>query len=186
MVGFCKECGRPLNPEGLCTDRGCPGSKTSGVGDRKGSRIGPLPKPNTTRRLLGSGIEYLAYVIGGWVISFFSTLSGGLFGIASILLFSLIILRDFNAGALSIAKRVSQMRVVDSRTGRIPSNTQALLRNSYYGALAIAMALPAIDWLFYTLFFMFVFFDTMMVLASPRGRRIGDLLAHTQVVEARS
>jgi uncharacterized RDD family membrane protein YckC len=99
----------------------------------------------------------------------------------------LIILRDFNAGAYSIAKRVSQMRVVDSRTGRSPSNAQALLRNSYYlGLLVVAVFLPWIAWLFSVLFMLFIGFDIMMILASPRGRRLGDLLAGTQVVEARS
>jgi uncharacterized RDD family membrane protein YckC len=148
--------------------------------------IGPLPKPSTTRRFLGSGVEYIAYVIGGGVISFLGTISGGLLGLLSLLLLGLIVLRDFNAGAFSIAKRVSQMRVVDSRTGRSPSNTQALLRNSYYGLLAVLMFLPWIDWLLLALFMLFIWFDVMMILASPRGRRLGDLLAGTQVVEARS
>lgn len=145
--------------------------------------VGPLPKASTSRRLLGSGIEYLSYVLGIWIIAALDFFTGGLLGLFSLFLVVLIVLRDFNGGTFSIAKRVSQMRVVDLRTGRAASNGQALLRNGYYLALLIAALIPFVDVLSSLFFTMFIFLDVMMIMASRRGRRLGDFMAGTQVVE---
>jgi len=149
--------------------------------------LGPLPKANSTRRFLGSGIEYVGYCICVWIITVLDFFSGGILGIFSLFLVGLIFLRDFNGGAFSISKRVSRMRVVDYRTGQATSNTQALLRNSYYLVLPIIAAfIPYLDTVTSILFMFFVGLDVMMILASPQGRRLGDLLAGTQVVETKS
>jgi len=154
--------------------------------DPPGGTIGPLlPKANTTRRLLGSGIEFTSYVIGAWAIATLDAGTFGLLGLLTVALLGLIVLRDFNGGAFSIAKRVSQTRVVDWRSGRRASNPQALLRNSYYLALPAVAILPWVDCLTSSMFMLFIALDIMMILANRQGRRLGDLLAGTQVVEAR-
>jgi len=146
-----------------------------------------FPKPKTSSRLLGSGVEYLAYLICAWIITILDAMSGGLAGLLSLIVVLLIVLRDFQGGTFSLAKRVCNMRVVDHRTGESASNFQGLLRNSYYLVLLlIATVLPFVDWFSSTFFTMFIALDVMMILANPRGRRLGDLLASTQVVQARS
>ncbi len=195
MSGFCELCGKPIK-KGLCPDGNCPNSiHESGAVPGLGSvashasspEIGPvLPKPSTPRRLLGSGIEFTFYAFCFWSIVFLDLVTGGLLGLLCLILFGLIVLRDFNNGAFSIAKRVSQMRVVDWGTGRSPSNIQAFLRNSYYIGLLLLAVIPAIDCIFASLFMLFITLDITMILASHQGRRLGDLLASTQVIEARS
>ncbi len=190
MAGFCHECG--LQPV-QCT---CAPSEKDLLVAGGGSalshgqeKIGPFPKPNTPRRLLGSGVEFFAYVIAKGIIALLDALSFGLLGLCSLILFALIVLRDCNAGAFNIAKRVSHMRVIEWRTGQNASNTRGLLRNSYYlGLLLLAalLPLPLIDGLTWLFFLMFVGIDVLMILASPVGRRLGDLIAGTQVVEERA
>jgi uncharacterized RDD family membrane protein YckC len=178
MAGFCEVCGRTI--EGTR----CPcrqGSTTI----KKRSELS-LPKASASRRLVGSGIEYVAYLAGVWVVAFLDLISTGLMGLAAVVLFGLIVLRDCNAGTFSVSKRVSHMRVVDWRTGQSASNTQALVRNSYYLGLLLLALLPWIDLVTSPLFTLFIVIDVLMILANPKGRRLGDFLAGTQVVEARS
>jgi uncharacterized RDD family membrane protein YckC len=187
MSGFCKDCGELLKVE----DRQCPNGHPQGLVTKTlrpepPQRIGPLPKPSTPRRLLGSGIEYVAYVFFTWIVTFLDSFTAGIAGLLALIVAGLVMLRDCNAGALSIAKRVSQMRVVDRRTGQPASNLQGLVRNGYYfGILVIAAFVPWFDWISSGLFMVFIAVDIAMIVANPRGRRLGDLLAGTQVVEAR-
>lgn len=190
MTGFCKDCGEPLSrclcnvAEKTSPDVDMVPLKASPPVPRSQS-IGPLPKPNTPRRLFGSGIEFVAYAICNSIISTLDLFSGGLLGLWHAILIALIVLRDFNGGAFNIAKRVSSMRVVDLNTGRAASNFQALVRNGYYLLLlGVSLVLPLVDLFTFALFLMFIFLDAMMILVSRYGRRLGDLMAGTQVVEA--
>jgi uncharacterized RDD family membrane protein YckC len=191
MAGCCKICGKVLKPTGHC-----PQCTTIRVGEASAldyvanglpsaRDIGPFPKAAVHRRLLGSGIEFGAYVLYACIILPEDVVTG-VGGTLFLLLVILIVIRDFKSGALSIAKRVGHLRVVDVRTGQPISNAQALIRNSYYLILSIAAIFSwilGIPLMFF--FMMFILLDVMMILANPRGRRFGDFLAGTQVVEAR-
>lgn len=62
------------------------------------------------------------------------------------------------------------------------SSWQALLRNGYFILLLLLMVLPGGEF-FGALFFpLLILMDVLMIIASPDGRRLGDLLAGTQVV----
>jgi uncharacterized RDD family membrane protein YckC len=211
MTGFCKDCGRPLRKDGTCPTPACGvavATPQGHLGQRGPDRqlevgaalppaggaisivqggIGPLPKASTPRRLIGSGVEYVAYVVCVWLIAAANLASLGGLALTALLPVGLIALRDCNAGALSIAKRISRMRVVNLRNGQPASNSQALSRNSYYlGLLLLMMVLPWFSPLWSFVFTSFVALDVLMILANPQGRRLGDMLAGTQVVEARS
>jgi uncharacterized RDD family membrane protein YckC len=192
MAGYCKHHGLPLGPDGKCSqctsinlDRiPTPGMPTAYQQLSRG--IGPLPKASPPRRLLGSGVEYISYVAFATFLYGLETFTGGSLFFLFILLLFLIVMRDFNAGAFSIAKRISQMRVVNVKSGQSASNVQAILRNSYYLGLPLVAMIPLAGGPVASFFFMtFVVMDVMMILANPRGRRLGDFLAGTQVVEAR-
>jgi len=128
----------------------------------------------------------MTYVAGAWVIAYLDLASFGLIGVLSLILVALVVLRDFNAGAFSVAKRVSGMRVVDRRSGQAGSNVQALVRNSYYLGLLLLTVLPLIDIPLLVAFKFFIGLDILMIVVSPRGRRLGDILAGTQVIEPKS
>lgn len=188
MTGFCQDCGKPLRANGKCPNEcGIDGVGRSLVPHYGGQDIGPLPKASTSRRLFGSGIEYAIYGLLAIVIMVLNSLSIGLLGPVSLVLLALIVARDCNAGAFSIGKRVSGMRVVQWRTGLPASNAQALLRNSNYLVLMVldtVLGWLSLLWTF--CFFTFIALDLAMILANPRGRRLGDFLAGTQVIGERS
>ena len=152
------------------------------VGAPKARQVS-LPKASIARRLLGSGIEYLAYSMTIAIFSFFGFFTGGLLGLVWVpLVFVLVALRDLNGGAFSPGKRVGNLRVVDLRSARPASNFQALARNGYYLGLVLLMIVPLLKYLVQGFFFLFLVVDVMMIVASPGGRRLGDYLAGTQVV----
>ncbi len=152
------------------------------VGAPKARQVS-LPKASTARRLLGSGIEYLAYSMTITIFSIFGLLTGGLLGLLWVpLVFVLIALRDINGGTFSPGKRVGNLRVVDLRSARQASNFQALVRNGYYLGLVLVMFVPLLKFVAEVFFFLFLVIDVMMIVASPGGRRLGDYLAGTQVV----
>ncbi|HYO14742.1 MAG TPA: RDD family protein [Thermoanaerobaculia bacterium] len=185
-MSYCQECGRPLIKSGTCPRGHRESLPAPSVRNLPGEGIGELPKARTTRRILGSGVEFITFFLGKTVIAILDITS--MFGLLYLILVVLLLLRELNGGALSIAKRLSHMRVVDRRTGGPASIVQAVARNSYYLGLlllAIINPIPMLDFLplFLSLFFMFL--DVTMILTSPQGRRLGDILAGTQVVEAR-
>ena len=189
MAGFCKYCGKTLKTTGECPDshcgKGLPKRRPPGPNE-----ISPFPRASRPRRLLGSGIEFFAYFIGGLIVLAMDSLTFGILGLAALVIAGLIFLRDFNGGVVSIAKRVGRMRVVGYKTGEPASNTQAFLRNIPYFVLFILFAfpipIPFIDASFMALFSLLVGFDILLIFANPQGRRMGDLLAGTQVVEVRN
>ncbi len=206
MIGFCKDCGKPLRRDGACPDACGEAQASAGLRPSHDGLLvatatpasvrppiaivrvaGPFPKASTFRRLLGSGVEYVVYVVCVGLVVAMDLATLGAAALSALLPIGLIALRDCNAGAFSLAKRISHMRVIAMRSGQSASNSQALFRNSYYlGLLLLATILPWFSWLFSIFFTAFVALDVLMILASPQGRRLGDMLADTQVVEARS
>lgn len=186
-MGYCKECGLPLMKSGSCQRGHRDSSLDSSHRLLPQEEIGELPKAKTIHRLLGSGIEFIAYSVAKSVITILDLFP--VFGLLYLLLIGLLVLRELSGGAFSIAKRLGHLRVVDRRTGRPASIVQAAARNSYYiGFLLLALInpIPFLDFLPLLLSMLFMLLDVMMIATSPHGRRLGDILAGTQVVQARS
>lgn len=185
-MGYCRTCRQPTDENGLCPD----GHQQAQVVRRLPGELDPwveLPKASILRRLLGSGLEFATYLIGALLVTILDVFTVGVAGLLALVIVGLIVLRDFNAGALSIAKRLGRMRVVHCRTGQGASNLQGLARNGYYlGFLLLAAFLPYFDMLSWILILTFVGFDTVMIMVNPQGRRLGDFLARTQVIQERS
>jgi len=146
-----------------------------------------LPKAGTAQRLGGASLEWFIYQFGCGLIA---VLSASTFGLAdaiiAIPLALLIAIRDAHSGLFSIEKRLGRMRVVKFDSGEPISNVDAFKRNSYLLLMPIGMALPiiALDALLLTLFEFMVLVDVLMIVFRSDGRRLGDLLAGTQVVRA--
>lgn len=178
MAGFCTLCGKSIK-DGKCLNGHAASTYKQGLASQDPTQPIVLPKANIFRRLLGSGVEFIVYIfaIPAMNIGFFGP---GCFVLLIVL--ALVLLRDFNAGHFNIAKRVSQMRVVQWQSGQAASNVKSFLRNSYYLVLFAIAYVPFFGWI--PLAFV-ITLDIMMIIANPRGRRLGDLLAGTQVVEER-
>ncbi len=185
---FCTECGRPVKLGEACTCTSREASQDIEHGYLLGDapEIGPLCKVGTSRRLLSSGIEYITYALFIWFSIFLNAFTAGigLLGLLPLFFLILIVLRDFNQGAFSIVRRTSLTRVADLQTGQPASNSQAIVRNSYYLVLLFLLPfLPWLDFLIALVFTLFLVLDCTMIVAGRQGRRLGDILAGTQVVE---
>jgi uncharacterized RDD family membrane protein YckC len=145
-----------------------------------------LPKASTSRRLLGAGTEYLFYSVAQGIAVAISLATFGVMDFAVALPLALgIALRDSHSGLFSLEKRIGQMRVVDFKSGRPISNSQAFKRNVYYLIPPLTMIFPLVglEALLFSLFEVCVLADVLMIVFRQDGRRIGDLLAGTQVVQ---
>lgn len=188
MAGFCEVCG-----ESFVNGR-CPNGHTSQMGKfnntEKIKKTDPpapdLPKSRTVPRLLCSGAEFGIYFIAALLIAGADALTAGIAGLFCLPLAAMIGLRDVSSGHFNLGKRISHMRVVDCRTGQSASNLQALGRNSYYCVLLLVAALPLIDVATSPLFGLFAVLDLIAIISNPKGRRLGDFVAGTQIVGARS
>jgi uncharacterized RDD family membrane protein YckC len=145
-----------------------------------------LPKASTSKRLLGAGAEYLFYSVAQGIAVAISAATLGVFDfVVALPLVIGIAVRDSHSGLFSLEKRIGGMRVVDAKSGQPISNGQALQRNSYYLVPPLIMILPlmGLESLLFSLFEVCVLVDVLMIVFRKDGRRIGDLLAGTQVVQ---
>ena len=178
MASYCPVHGIPLNDVGACPEEGC-----SMVPSKSVTAL-ELPKADLARRLGGSALEFLTFfvlVIIGILLSPFTAFISGI--LSSLFAATYMAIKDMGGGRFSIGKRIARVRLVDVRTGELATTGQALLRNSYYIAGWIMAVLPdPFGLLGVGLVSLCIVADLLMIVASPNGRRIGDLLAKTQAV----
>jgi len=137
-----------------------------------------------TARLSGALAEggvLVGLELAGLLASPFSMGAAGMFTSAVAMIYTA--LRDLRGGRYRLRSRSHGALVVDVVTGQPASETQALRRNL---PLVVAWSLAVLPDPFGLLGWMAVGFlvavDAMLVLVRRDGRRLGDLLAGTQVV----
>jgi len=148
--------------------------------------IRKMPRAAVGRRLAASGLEcflLFAIVVG---LSLAAPFTGFLLELLVPLFAVLWLVKDLKGGEFSLSKRLGEFRVVDLSTGEIASTTQSLLRNSYYFVLILLSAVPIVEWATLSLVALLMMIDVMIMVLSPHNRRVGDLIANTQVVPIRS
>lgn len=80
----------------------------------------------------------------------------------------------------SLGKRLIKLKVISSETGDACSFKGSVLRN---GTLAVGYLLSVVPWIGWIFFVIAVGFEFIIVLGSKDGRRLGDELAKTVVIE---
>ena len=80
----------------------------------------------------------------------------------------------------SLGKRLIKLRVVSFETGAACSFKDSVLRNS---TLAVGYSLSVVPWIGWIFFLIVAGIEFIMVLGSSDGRRLGDELAKTVVLE---
>lgn len=210
MTGYCVQCGQPILRTGRCRFEHAPptgeshqdsygagaaleGPEPDGIARAERrlpvgapERAIALPKAGAVRRLAAAGVEFMIYLLALWVVIVISVMTSFVFGIVGpVLVCALVAVRDLRGGAYSLNKRIAGLRVVDVKTGLAAGTAQALMRNSYYLALLLVMAFPAVELLAVWPFKMLIAIDVLLVLVNPAGRRLGDFIAGTQVVTER-
>ena len=142
-------------------------------------------RPELQKRLGGSAAE-LAIMAGveiiGLALAPFTFMISGV--LASGLNAAYMASKDMDGGKLSIAKKLSNRQVVTVDSGLPISNKQAWIRNApYIGAWAFAMLPDPFGTLGLLVVGLMALVDVGMIWSDPKGRRLGDRLAGTQVVD---
>lgn len=83
-------------------------------------------------------------------------------------------------GGRSIGKRVIGLRVLYSKDGRSADYRASILRNSPMGLLFMLFYIPFVGWVISCLG---LCFELLLIIGSPEGRRLGDEIAATVVVD---
>lgn len=157
---------------------------TSIVSDQNQAMVRVLPKAGLPRRFAGDGLELITLYgleVVGAIAAFFTLGISGI--VSSVIGATYMAIKDLAHGKFSVGKLIARTRVVDAKTAELATAKQAVLRNSYYVAGWLLAALPdPIGYLGWAGVSLAILVDSLMVLASPSGRRIGDYIAGTQVV----
>lgn len=182
MNHFCPNCGKPESAAASCVEAACP--LRGGVPVPASTRALALPKADLPRRFGGAALEVLTFfvldVFGALASPFTFFLSGAF---TALLVASYVVVKDFDGGSMSAGKRIASTRVVDITTGNPATRRQALIRNSYLVLGWLCAVLPdPIGLIGWVIVAFCIVLDVLMVIASPRGLRLGDRLAGTQVV----
>ena len=91
-----------------------------------------------------------------------------------------LLLRDALFDGRSLGKRLVRLQVISSETRQPCSFRDSILRNSTFGLGYLLSLIPWIGWLFMAIVSAGEF---VLVLGSEEGRRLGDELAKTTVIE---
>lgn len=92
-----------------------------------------------------------------------------------------ILIGDGLSGGRSLGKKLLGLNVLD-RNGSACKVKESILRNMTLGGGVILWKVPLIGWMLTTAVFVLEF---IILTGSPEGKRIGDEIANTRVVETR-
>lgn len=92
-----------------------------------------------------------------------------------------ILIADGFAGGRSIGKRLVGLQTLRVE-GREPAGfRESIIRNLPFGAAQIAFAVPYVGWL---VSFAILAFEGLLIVGNEQGRRLGDEVARTHVLDA--
>ncbi|MFY9271249.1 MAG: RDD family protein [Candidatus Manganitrophaceae bacterium] len=93
---------------------------------------------------------------------------------------SYLLIADGFAGGRSVGKQLIQLQTVRSEARRTASFRESIIRNFPFAAAYLFFQIPYIGWLFSLAI---IAFEALLMIGNPRGLRVGDELAKTQVVD---
>ncbi len=147
-------------------------SQQSGEAEEK-----EFPKANLLNRFLAKFIDSL-------IIGVLATVVKAPIGSLAALTYSLI--ADGFFDGRSLGKKLIGLRVVNLKTG-LPCNFKdSIFRNIPIGLTVLFAVIPILGWiLLFTVGLVMILFESYLIYSDDGGIRIGDILADTQVVDAK-
>lgn len=124
--------------------------------------VTPYAKGDVRKRLLAAWVDGMP-VLAAWVLY---VRAGSLAGAGIAVLY--LVLRD-SIGGQSLGKLLVGLVVVNVTTGRLCTWKESVLRNVFALIPGANIVAP--------------FLETVTIIRDPQGQRLGDRLAHTQVIE---
>jgi len=93
---------------------------------------------------------------------------------------SFLLLSDGLAGGRSPGKQIIGLQVVLQEKGQRPSFKESILRNFSIGLAYLSLQIPYIGWI---LAVFILVFESLLIIGNPKGFRVGDELAKTQILD---
>lgn len=128
------------------------------------------PKAQVLNRLIAKFIDGILAAAAGRLVP----PVGWLAGIAYILI------ADGFSGGQSIGKRLIGLQTVIPRTQEVAGFKESIIRNLPLALAYLLFLVPYIGWL---LSLAVLVFELLLIIGNDRGLRLGDELAHTQVLD---
>ena len=92
-----------------------------------------------------------------------------------------ILVADGFAGGRSIGKRLIGLQTILPGIREAAGFRESIIRNTPFAAVQMAFAVPYVGWLVSSAI---LAFEAVLIIGNERGRRLGDELAGTQVLDA--
>ncbi len=132
------------------------------------------PKAHVLNRFIAKLIDLFIVVAAGEIAPPVGFLSG----------LTYILIADGFAGGKSIGKRLVGLQTV-RLDGRDPAGfRESIIRNLPLGGAMIAYAVPYVGWLASLASLAILAFESFLIIGNEQGRRLGDEVARTQVLDA--
>lgn len=93
---------------------------------------------------------------------------------------SYLLISDGLAGGKSLGKQIIGLQVVSAETGEAASFRESIIRNMPLGLALLACQIPYIGGFVGLLI---LGFESLLLIGNPKGRRVGDELAKTQILD---
>lgn len=129
------------------------------------------PKAHVLNRFIAKLIDLFIVAAAGEVIHPVGFLAG----------LAYVLVADGFAGGRSIGKRLIGLQTILPSTREAAGFKESIIRNMPFGAAVMAFQVPYVGWII-TLAILAL--EGLLIIGNERGRRLGDELAHTQVLDA--
>ncbi len=141
------------------------------VGGVQSLGVGVYPKAQTLNRCIAKLIDLFLVAAVGEVIAPIGFLAGVAY----------ILVADGFAGGRSIGKRLIGLQTILPDTREVAGFRESIIRNMPFAAAQLAFAVPYVGWIVSVAI---VAFETVLIIGNEQGRRLGDEVAGTQVLDA--
>ena len=144
------------------------------MGDESWGAVAPVvlvyPKAQVLNRFIAKFVDLLLVAAAGKI----APPVGWLAGLAYVLI------ADGLPGGRSVGKRLAGLQTVVPRAREVAGFQESIIRNLPLGCAYLLFAVPYVGWVATILV---IGFEVLLIIGNEQGLRLGDDLAHTQVLD---
>jgi uncharacterized RDD family membrane protein YckC len=133
--------------------------------------LGVYPKPQVLNRFIAKVIDLLIVAAASRVVPPVGVLAG----------LAYILLADGFGGGRSVGKRLIGLQTIVPRTRDPAGFRESIIRNLPCGLAQLAFEIPYVGWIGWGAV---LSLEALLVIGNEQGRRLGDEIAKTQVIES--
>lgn len=133
--------------------------------------VGMYPKAHVLNRFVAKLIDLLLVAAADEIVPPVGFLAG----------LAYILVADGFAGGRSIGKRLIGLQTILPLSREAAGFKESIIRNLPFAVAQVAFEIPYVGWV---VSFAIVTFEALLILGNDQGRRLGDEVAQTQVLDA--